>query len=142
MPVLFTTGDQATVDAWYKRVRRPFGQIEFTAAPVAVPPTLTIFVGNPAVKLRELKIPKEVEVIHGNVPGTFHVWNDKEADKAAAQTPVSPAEMKLVTEINVYIEQRAPRQVPVADLAIGGCQNQMPSHVRRPHRAAARGPRK
>lgn len=37
IPVLFSTGDQATVDAWYKHVRKPFGQIEFTAAPVAAP---------------------------------------------------------------------------------------------------------
>lgn len=106
IPVLFTTGDQSTVDSWYKLVRKPFGQIEFTAVPVAIPPTLTIFVGNPTVKLRELKIPSEVEVVHGDVPGAFHRWNDKEADKAAARISVRRADVKLVTEINAFIRLR------------------------------------
>ncbi len=106
IPMLFTTGDQSTVDEWYKHVRKPFGQIEFAAVPVAVPPTLTIFVGNPTVKLRELKIPRDVEVIHAMVPRKFQRWNDKEADKAAAYIPVIPAEVKQVSEINAFIQKR------------------------------------
>lgn len=119
MSVLFTMGDQSTIDAWHKRVRKPFGQIEFSDAPVAVPPTLTIFVGNPSVKLQELRIPLGIEVLHGNVPGTFHRWNDKAADIAAAQIPVGPAEMKQVSEINDYLNQqteavpKTPQEKPV-----------------------------
>ena len=37
--VVFSIGDQARIDAWYKQVRKPFGVMEFVAAPVAVPPT-------------------------------------------------------------------------------------------------------
>lgn len=65
------------------------------------------------MKLRELKIPPEVEVVHGNVPGAFHRWNDKKADKAAAQISVRP-DVKLVTEVIAYIEQRAKASVPEA----------------------------
>ncbi len=44
IPVMFSIGDQTRLDEWYAHVRKPFGQIEFEACPVAVPPTLTLFV--------------------------------------------------------------------------------------------------
>jgi hypothetical protein len=75
IPVIFSIGDQARIDEWYKHVRRPFGVMEFTAAPVAVPPTLTIFVQNKSVKLEELKIPEGIRVSMGYVPTVFHKSN-------------------------------------------------------------------
>lgn len=59
---IFSIGDQSRIDEWYKRVRKPFGVMEFTAAPVAVPPTLTIFVQNEAVNFEQLKIPAGIIV--------------------------------------------------------------------------------
>ena len=58
-----------------KHVRKPFGVMEFTAAPVAVPPTLTIFVQNDSVILDELKIPDGIDVSVGYVPTVFHKSN-------------------------------------------------------------------
>jgi hypothetical protein len=49
--------------------------MEFTAAPVAVPPTLTIFVQNDSVILDELKIPDGIDVSVGYVPTVFHKSN-------------------------------------------------------------------
>ncbi len=49
--VILSIGDQDRIDELYKRVRKPFGDMEFTAAPIAVPPTPTIFVQNKAVNL-------------------------------------------------------------------------------------------
>lgn len=77
IPVLFSIGDQSRIDEWYKRVRKPFGVMEFTGAPVAVPPTLTIFVRNEAVNLSELRIPAGIEVKAGAVPTVFHKSNTK-----------------------------------------------------------------
>ena len=75
IPVIFSIGDQARIDEWYKHVRKPFGVMEFTAAPVAVPPTLTIFVQNDSVILDELKIPDGIDVSVGYVPTVFHKSN-------------------------------------------------------------------
>ena len=73
--VIFSIGDQARIDDWYQHVRKPFGLMRFTAAPVAVPPTLTIFVQNRSVKLDELNIPTSIELSMGNVPTVFHKSN-------------------------------------------------------------------
>lgn len=89
---VFSLGDQTRIDEWYKRVRKPFGKMEFTAAPVAVPPTLTIFVQNKAVNLEQLKIPKGINVSSGYVPRVFHQFNTKDEQKRkddAAQKPVA-----------------------------------------------------
>jgi hypothetical protein len=73
--VIFSIGDQARIDEWFKHVRKPFGKMEFTATPEAVPPTLTIFVQNSGVKLDELEIPDGIEVLAGYVPSVFHKSN-------------------------------------------------------------------
>jgi hypothetical protein len=75
IPVVFSIGDQARIDQWFKNVRKPFGVMEFTDTPVAVPPTLTLFVQNEAVNLDELQIPKGIEVSIGYVPTVFHKSN-------------------------------------------------------------------
>src|SRR5687768_9742220 len=88
--VIFSIGDQSRIDEWYKTVRKPFGVMEFTAAPVAVPPTLTIFVQNKAVNLDKLKIPEGITVTSGYVPTVFHRSNTKqEAAAAKKQDPVA-----------------------------------------------------
>ncbi len=85
IPVIFSIGDQSVIDQWYERVRNPFGKIEFTAAPVAVPPTLTIFVRNESVKLDDLKIPERIDVSMGYVPTLFHKSNIKIEKKPQKQ---------------------------------------------------------
>jgi hypothetical protein len=92
--VIFSIGDQARIDEWYKRVRKPFGVMEFTAAPVAVPPTLTIFVQNKVVNLEQLKIPKGIIVTSGYVPTVFHRFNttlEKKREEEAAQKKSAPS---------------------------------------------------
>jgi hypothetical protein len=88
---IFSIGDQVSIDKWYEHVRKPFGQMEFTAAPIAVPPTLTIFVGNPAVKLEEIKIPKEIQVISGYLPLVFERFNTKDEKKREEEAARKPA---------------------------------------------------
>jgi len=86
--VVCSVGDQARIDEWFKQVRKPFGVMEFSAAPVAVPPTLTIFVQNPAVNLKELKIPEGIEVTAGYIPTVFHKSNtglEQQQEKTAAK---------------------------------------------------------
>lgn len=75
IPVIFSVGDQSRIDQWYEQLRQPFGTMEFTAAPVAVPPTLTIFVQNEAVTLKDLIIPEGIDVSAGYVPTVFHKSN-------------------------------------------------------------------
>lgn len=91
--VIFSIGDQSRIDEWYKHVRKPFGTMEFLAAPVAVPPTLTIFVQNDSVRLEEVQIPKGITVTSGYLPGVFHRSNttiEKEAE--AARRPVATSD--------------------------------------------------
>ena len=86
--VIFSMGDQARIDEWYKRVDNPFGKMEFIAAPVAVPPTLTIFVQNDAVSLDKLTIPNGITMTAGYVPTLFHRSNttlEKKREAEAAQ---------------------------------------------------------
>lgn len=77
IPVIFSIGNQSRIDQWYEQLRQPFGTMEFTAAPVAVPPTLTIFVQNEAVTLKDLNIPEGIDVSAGYVPTVFHKSNTK-----------------------------------------------------------------
>jgi hypothetical protein len=117
IPAIFSIGNQKRIDEWYKQVRKPFGQIEFTAAPVAIPPTLTIFVQNDSVKLDDLKIPSEIEVSLGSVPRVFHQMNSKtekdppsqsaaEKRKVEAQA-LDAASTAAKLKIEAFIEKRS-----------------------------------
>ena len=98
IPVIFSIGDQKRIDEWYGRVRKPFGVMEFLDTPVAVPPTLTLFVQNPKVKLSELKIPDNITVEQGYVPTVFHKSNTKRERDAAKQLRAIPAEAKSIQD--------------------------------------------
>lgn len=89
--VIFSIGDQSRIDEWFKRVRKPFGVMEFTATPEAVPPTLTIFVQNEVVNLDELKIPEGIDVFAGYVPTVFHKSNTTIEQREAKEGPKTPA---------------------------------------------------
>lgn len=116
--VVFSVGDQARIDEWYKHVRKPFGVMEFTAAPIAVPPTLTIFVQNNAVDLEKLQIPKGITVTSGNVPTVFHRFNTKDElkrEEAAARKPVpdakenlDPAMQAAADKIAAFLKKQSP----------------------------------
>ena len=98
VPVMFSIGSQARIDQWYQRVRKPFGVMEFTAAPVAVPPTLTLFVQNEAIDLSEVKIPPNIQVSMGYVPTVFHKSNttiEKQKEEEAAKTDSDQAMQKI-----------------------------------------------
>lgn len=90
IPMMFSIGDQTRLDQWYAHVRRPFGQIEFEACPVAVPPTLTIFVQNPVIELERLNIPKEILVLEGYIPSGFHKSNTKQEREARERPTAVP----------------------------------------------------
>ncbi len=113
---IFSLGNQAQIDEWYKRVRKPFGVMEFTAAPIAVPPTLTIFVQNKAVHLEELKIPEGVIVTSGYVPTLFHKFNTKDEEKRkaeAARKPVlaetlDPPAQAAADKIEAFLKKQTP----------------------------------
>ena len=91
IPVIFSIGDQARIDEWFERVRKPFGVMEFTATPEAVPPTLTIFVQNESIELDKLEIPDGIDVSVGYVPTLFHKANtttEQRREKEAADRDV------------------------------------------------------
>ena len=98
--VLFSIGDQAQIDEWFKGVRKPFGKMEFTATPEAVPPTLTIFVQNEVVNLDELKIPDGIDVLAGYVPTFFHKSNTTIEQQKAKEGPQSPASESLKEKLD------------------------------------------
>lgn len=120
IPVIFSIGDQARIDEWYKHVRKPFGVMEFTAAPVAVPPTLTIFVQNESVKLKELKIPEGIDVSMGYVPTVFHKSNTKleqqwekegsnsdvEGNSETLKQKLDDTSLAAIKEIELFLESR------------------------------------
>ncbi|MEX2186296.1 MAG: hypothetical protein WD875_05865 [Pirellulales bacterium] len=120
IPVIFSVGDQSRIDAWFKHVRKPFGVMEFTATPVAVPPTLTIFVQNEVVDLDRLEIPKDIDVSSGYVPTVFHKSNttiEKQREKAAAKRDakrekelrlqqLDDASRKVAKKIDEFLECR------------------------------------
>ncbi len=99
--VIFSIGDQARIDEWFKHVRKPFGAMEFTATPEAIPPTLTIFVQNEVVNLDALKMPEGIDVLAGYVPTVFHKSNTTIQQKNAmdANTPSSDSP-KLILDDN------------------------------------------
>jgi hypothetical protein len=123
IPVIFSIGDQARIDEWYRHVRKPFGVMEFTAAPIAVPPTLTIFAQNESVKLRELKIPEGIDVSMGYVATVFHKWNttleqrkekegsnrDVERNSETLKQERDGISLAAMKEIEVFLESRKGR---------------------------------
>ena len=118
--VIFSMGDQARIDQWYQHDRQPFGVMEFVAAPVAVPPTLTIFVRNEAVKIADLEIPAGIEVSRGYVPTLFHRSNTTQEQKqlaeaarrqargepVAADEKLDAASQAAAGEIDAFLKQR------------------------------------
>ena len=114
---IFSIGDQSRIDEWYKTVRKPFGVMEFTAAPIAVPPTLTIFVQHKAVELDKLKIPEGITVTSGYVPTVFHKSNTKQEAEAAKRQdpPAAPANLDAAAQaafdrIAAFIKARDGRE--------------------------------
>ena len=107
--VVFSIGDQERVNQWYARVRKPFGKIEFVDVPVAVPPTLTIFVQHKLIDLEKLKVPENVVVEPGYIPTVFHKLNSKrEAEQAKApQKPTLAPQAKLDPETQQTAEKIA-----------------------------------
>lgn len=91
IPVMFSIGDQTRLDQWYAHVRKPFGVMEFEACPIAVPPTLTLFVQNPIIDLQRLVIPKEIRVREGYIPSGFHKSNTKQEREARERSAAVPA---------------------------------------------------
>ncbi len=63
-------GNQGIINQWYFRLKEPegepgvkkFGVHRYTEPPKAMPPTLTIYVENPAVNIERLSIPAEITV--------------------------------------------------------------------------------
>ncbi len=118
-PVVFSIGDQKRLDEWFGRLRNgKFGVMQFEATPVAVPPTLTIFVQNEAIDLGQLEIPDGIAVTAGYCPRPFHKWNtirEKERKKQRANEPeanakpVDDATQDAVDQINEFLERLAQR---------------------------------
>ena len=116
IPVVFSIGDQQRVNEWYRRLGgRKFGVIEFEAAPVAVPPTLTIFVQNESIDVNRLEIPADIEVSAGYCPRPFHKWNtlkeraDAEARKTSDELAISaddPEARKALEAIYEFLDRR------------------------------------
>jgi len=117
---IFSIGDQEVIDHWYKQMRKPFGVMEFIDVPVAVPPTLTIFVGNQVVSLDELNIPNKLRVTFGNVPTVFYKSNTtleqlsegpeakqlRQELKKRWEDGLDSAELETVKQIETFIERR------------------------------------
>jgi hypothetical protein len=65
---VFALGSQQRIDQWYPHLLesspgvRKFGVHTFSEAPKATPPTLTLYVGSPAIDLTALSVPANVQV--------------------------------------------------------------------------------
>jgi len=140
---IFSIGNQKYIDEWYKqlgvaidkhdfsaglvegvvasisvRSARRFGKMTFLSAPIAIPPTLTVFVQNELVELNELKIPAGMDVCVGNVPSVFHdasataegtvevvarmpdTPGTQDAAKSVVKQPVSATQMQIERFLN------------------------------------------
>ncbi|WP_339909444.1 hypothetical protein [Symmachiella dynata] len=111
---LFSIGNQKQVAQWYDRLEtdiRPgeselkfdkrSGKIRFLAMPEAVPPTLTIYVDNPVVDLKKLRIPKRITVSAGHaVPPLFKSWNrvEKPDSRLPVKNPDVAHTLKAIAE--------------------------------------------
>ena len=110
---MFSIGNQQQIDQWYAQLRGgKLGLMEFEKAPVAVPPTLTIFVRNKAVDLDRLVIPKHIRVIAGPLPTVWEESNLKPAplpttEKVKAnEQPVDPEVERAARAIEEFIAAR------------------------------------
>ncbi|MFK7909771.1 MAG: hypothetical protein AB8F34_04130, partial [Akkermansiaceae bacterium] len=129
IPALFTIGDQATLDQWYKNLNvkapfespgeKSFGVMKLKEAPVATPPILTIFVQNEAVKLDELRIPKGVEVSIVDLPTALQAFDknlkkdntrNAEEQRKALELKLDEASAKALTDIKKFLKLRAAEQ--------------------------------
>lgn len=117
IPVMFSIGDQTRLDQWYAHVRKPFGVMEFEACPIAVPPTLTLFVQNPIIDLQRIVIPKELRVLEGYIPSGFHKSNTKQEREArerpaavplAKGEPAPPEARAAHDQIMAFLKNREP----------------------------------
>jgi hypothetical protein len=112
IPVIFSIGDQTRIDQWYGRLRQPFGLLEFNEAPVAVPPTLTLFIQHQAIDLNRLKIPAGIAVTAGGVPTLFHNANMKQRPDEPQAASIEPPKLDEATQaaldqITTFLETRA-----------------------------------
>jgi hypothetical protein len=107
---IFSIGDQSRIDEWFKHTGPRFGVMEFVSAPIAVPPTLTIFVRHEAVKLDELVIPDGVSIQAGYVPTVFHRFNttvEKQREEEAAKKPAPMAKENVDAETQAALDEIA-----------------------------------
>ena len=121
--VIFSIGDQSRIDEWYKHVRKPFGAMEFLATPIAVPPTITVFVQNGLIDLDKLSIPKGINAESGYVPGVFHQFNtkqEKQKEDASAKGEASskpkveldPDSQATANKIDAFLKKYREREMP------------------------------
>jgi hypothetical protein len=74
-------GNQATLDHWFQRQSetrpgvRKFGLSELSKPPMALPPTLTLYTGQPVVNLQTLQVPKGV-TLAADIPEGVRKMND------------------------------------------------------------------
>lgn len=119
LPMIFAIGDQQRMDKWYKSFLEPrggkFGVMQFEEVPVAVPPTLTLFVGEPVIDLEKLKIPDGVLVREGGLPRQWHSAKmtfpkkDRPATKPKSEKELSSDEKQQQMwreEIQAYLKGR------------------------------------
>ena len=119
LPMIFAIGDQERMDQWYKSFIEPrggtFGVMRFEEVPVAVPPTLTLFVGEPVIDLEKLNIPESVVVREGGLPGQWHSAKmtlpkkDRPAKTPKAEKELSPEEKRQQVwraNIQEYLNRR------------------------------------
>lgn len=118
---VFSIGDQAILDRWYEQLDgRRFGVMEFTGKPIAVPPTLTLFVDHQAIDLGSLKIPPQISVAAGylptvsempvkSAPATAQPPEAKSDKTAPPPVPADPAVEAATRRIQTYLNQRPAR---------------------------------
>jgi hypothetical protein len=108
--IMFSIGNQQRVNDWFGRLPGgKFGKMEFEKTPVAVLPTLTIFVGHKAVDLAELKVPQEIDVSAGYVPTIFWEWNRTNLparQPATDDAPVPAETQQAMDAISDFLHER------------------------------------
>jgi hypothetical protein len=109
--VVFSIGNQQQVNDWYERLPDgQFGVMKFEKTPVAVLPTLTIFVANDAVELSELAIPQKTEVSAGYVPRIFWEWNRTDRPERTPPTDDTPVPAELQQAMDAITDFLKTRQ--------------------------------
>ncbi|MEW4529339.1 hypothetical protein [Maioricimonas sp. JC845] len=148
LAALLSIGDQQRLDQWYSRLPGgKFGVMEFESAPVAVPPTLTLFVTNKVIDLDKLEVPAGVEVAFGYGGGLFLKSNTKLERVAAENTeqgdeskpapvkgkPVPPELQKVIDRINEFVKTHEARRTQA---------DEPEKQPESPHRSSSAGPSK